>query len=334
MAEIAHGFYHLKLPLPALYSSLRYVNVYLIQGTKGYLLVDTGWNTGEAFDSLNKQLDNIGVGIKDISQIVITHIHPDHYGLASRIKQLSQAEISFHYLEENLISLRYHHSGNFFQELARWLHSNGVPPDELPDLPVASAGMSQFLDTVPPDISLRGGEIITTGTFSFQVLWTPGHSPGHICLYEPDKKILLSGDHILHTITTNVSRQPHASDNPLGDYINSLKAIKKLAVDLILPGHENPFSNLRTRITELLQHHKERNNEILATIETAAKTAFQVATEITWYSRSHGANWSSLSPLEKRLAILETLAHLELLRANDKEVNKFSKNDLIYYRQN
>jgi len=329
MKEVIPGIHQLQLPLPV--SGLEYVNIYLIQGDDGHLLIDTGWNTEEAFNSLKRQLSEIGVSFEDISQIVVSHIHPDHYGLAGRLKQLSQAKIFIHHLEENLIEPRYIKMGGLLAQLEHWLHINGVITDELPQLQAASLGMERFVASALPDIRLYGGEIISTGLFSFQVIWTPGHSPGHICLYEPAQKILISGDHILPTITPNVGLHPQSSKNPLGDYLNSVDIIKELDVNLVLPGHENPFTELQPRIGVIVQHHKLRNLEILQTAVAKPKTAYQISTEITWMSDKRGVGWQNLAPLDKRFAILETLAHLELMRAQGR-VKKLLGDDTTYYQ--
>ncbi len=329
MKEVIPGIHQLQLPLPI--SSLKYVNIYLIQGDNGYLLVDTGWNTEEAFNSLKGQLAVSGIALEDISQIVVTHIHPDHYGLTGRLKQLSQAKIFFHYLEENLIEARYIHMEGLLEQLEHWLHTNGVITDELPDIQTASVGMERFVAPTLPDTVLCGGETISTGLFSFQVIWTPGHSPGHICLYEPARKILLAGDHLLPDITPNVGLHPQSSGNPLGDYLNSINTVKELNVNLVLPGHGNPFNDMQLRVEELIQHHQRRNSEILQTINAEQKTAYQISTEVTWMSGTSGASWQKLTPLDKRFAILETLAHLESMRADGK-VSKLFKDDATYYQ--
>lgn len=331
MTEVIPGIYQLQLPLPAKDILLGYVNVYLVQGNSGYLLIDTGWNTEEAFISLNKQLAGIGISLEDIAQIVVTHIHPDHYGLAGRLNHLSHIKLYLHELEKGLIKSRYQDMDNLLQQMGRRLHTNGVPPDELPILQTASVGMAKFVAPTLPDIALRGGETISTGSFSFKVLWMPGHSPGHICLYEPAKKVLISGDHILPTITPNIGLHPQSGDNPLGNYINSLDAARQLDVNLILPGHENPFTGLQPRIDELIKHHRQREMEILETLEAKQKTAYQISNEISWISDINGVSWQSLTPLHKRLAILETLAHLELMRFNG-EVDKFAKDSIVYYQ--
>jgi len=329
MNKIVPGIHHLQLPLPV--TGLKRVNIYLIQGDNGYLLIDTGWNTDEAFDSLKKQMAELDIDFKDISQIIVTHIHPDHYGLAGRLKQLSQAKLLFHHLEENLIEPRYINMGGLLAQLEHWLHANGVITDELPQLQSASLGMEKYVASVMPDVRLYGNEIVSTGLFSFRVLWTPGHSPGHICLYEPDQKILISGDHILPHITPNVGLHPQSTKNPLGDFLDSVEKIKELDISLVLPGHENPFTEIQSRIEEIIQHHKLRNLEILQTIVTKPKTAYQISTEISWLADKRDAGWQNLEPLHKRFAILETMAHLELMRSQRK-IKRLAREDTTYYQ--
>jgi glyoxylase-like metal-dependent hydrolase (beta-lactamase superfamily II) len=329
MTEIFSGIHWLKLPIPMAGSTLTHVNAYLIQGNSGYLLVDAGWNTNESFDAMQKHLAEIGAGIKDISQILVTHIHPDHYGMAGRVKQLSGASLTMHEIEKGFIESRYIKMDGLLEQTDQWLDMNGMPPDEAEDLRDATVGLEQYVVPAFPDIVLHGGETVDTGVFTFKVLWTPGHSPGHICLYEPDKKVLLSGDHILPTITPNISRHPQSLENPLGRYIDSLNELKKLDTELILPGHDEPFTGLKQRIDEIIQHHEQRNREILAAVKAGPKTAYQIALEVTW---GISGSWQDLPNFHKRMAVFETLSHLALMTANNR-TEKLTKNDIIYYRQ-
>ena len=340
MNEVIPGIYRLKLPLKLTDdASVRltdtapgYVNAYLVRGDNGHLLVDTGWDTPDSFDSLQKQLAEIGVKVQDISRIVVTHIHPDHYGLVGKLKQLTQAEFVLHQVEYKMIETRYANMERLLRQTAQWLHSNGVPPEELPKLQTSSVGLAKFVVPASPDVKIHGGETITTGISTFQVLWTPGHSPGHICLYEAAKKTLISGDHILPTITSHVGQHPQSGENPLGGYINSLNEIKPLDINLVLPGHENPFTELKPRIDKLIQHHAQRNDKILAGIKIEPKTAYQISRGMVWLSDAGGARWQKLAPFDKRLAVLETLSHLEFMMTNGR-VNKFSRNGIIYYQR-
>ena len=330
MNEVIPGIYRLPIPIPE--TSLGHINVYMVQGNDGYLMVDTGWDTGEAFDSLKSQMKELGVDFKDISQILVTHIHPDHYGLVGKLKKFSAARFYLHSLEKDLIESRYIHMDRLIQQTAQWLHINGVPSEYLSNLQTASVRAAGFVTTTYPDVTLQGEETISTGLFTFQVLWTPGHSPGHICLYEPTKKILLSGDHILPNITPNIGLHPQSGDNPLGHFINSLKATKQLDIALVLPGHETPFNNVSSRIEQLFQHHKTRNSEILTTIKAEAKTAYQIAKAIIWLAAIGGVGLQDLPPLHQRLAMLETLSHLEAMRFKGR-LDKFSREGIIYYQQ-
>ena len=332
MIEVTPGIYQLTLPNPA-YAALRYVNAYLVQGNNGYLLIDTGWSD-EALASLQQQLSKIGTGFEDITQIVVTHAHPDHYGLASRLKQLSGAKLALHYLEIDIIESRYTNEAEFLSRLDQWWRVNGVPVTGLAKFREDFRKMTRdFISPVLPDVTLHGGETISTGVFNLQVLETPGHSAGHISLYEPNQKILFSGDHILPNINTNTGISllfSQACNNPLGDYLDSLNRIKQLEVNLILPGHENRFVGLKRRIEKLIQHHKQRNAEIARTIRTEAKTACQIATGLTWMPDIKGVGWQDLDSWGQKLAIAETAAHLEFLRCSGK-VDKFFRDSVAYY---
>jgi glyoxylase-like metal-dependent hydrolase (beta-lactamase superfamily II) len=328
--EVVPGIYHLPLPIPA--PSPDHVNAYLVRDDNECLLIDTGWDTKEAFDSLKAQLTEIGISFEDISQIVVTHIHPDHYGLAGRLKQLSQARIAMHYLEKDFIKSRYINMDRLVRQLGGLLQANGVPSREAAQLSTASVRMTRFVTPTLPDITLRGGEIVSSGSFNFHVLWTPGHSPGHISLYEPQRKVLVSGDHILPDITPNIALHPQSGPNPLSDYLSSLDAIKQLEVSLVLPGHGQPFTGAKQRIGQLIRHHGQRKSEILKALDATSKTAYQIATNMTWKQDADSPSWSNLGPWGKRMAVLETLSHLEAMRIGEK-LDKLTQDGTIYYQR-
>jgi glyoxylase-like metal-dependent hydrolase (beta-lactamase superfamily II) len=176
MTEVTPGIHWLKLPIGMEDSTLTHINVYLIKGTGGFLLVDSGWNTDESFSTLKNGLAEIGADFKDISQIVITHVHPDHYGMAGRIKKLSGATIAMHHIEKEFIQPRYVSMEELLHQTDRMLVANGVPHDEMTELRDATVGLEQYTVPTPPDKTLHGGETISTGMFTFRVVWTPGHS--------------------------------------------------------------------------------------------------------------------------------------------------------------
>ena len=332
MTEVIPGVYKLPLPLPN-HVSPGYINVYLIRGREGCLLVDTGWNTDEAFGCLRQGMSQAGVDFRDIKKIVITHIHPDHYGLVGKLKELAGAKLALHRRERDLIESRYINMGGLLKELEHFLHINGVVIEELPQLQQASAKMTKFVTPAPSDVTLKGGEIITLEPFSFKVIWTPGHSPGHVCLYEPEKELLISGDHILPDITPNVGIHPQSSPSPLSDYMKALDKVAALEVSFVLPGHGNVFSDLKARIEELIQHHERRNTQILEVLKPGPKTAYHVATSLAWGGDGKHLKYQDFDPWNKRLAVLETLAHLELLLTRG-VIGKHQVDDATYYKSN
>jgi glyoxylase-like metal-dependent hydrolase (beta-lactamase superfamily II) len=328
--EIVQGVHQIKLPLPA-GGALDHVNAYLVEGSKSNLLIDTGLDTPDAFAALRDGLRFSSFGFKDISQIVVTHIHPDHYGLADKLKQMSGAQVALSEIEESLIDSRYVNMNNLLQEVRKLFGDNGVPEDELSELAEASMPVREFVGIVSPDIKLKDGDKISTGSSEFKVLLTPGHSSGHICLYEPKRKFLFSGDHILPDIFPHVGLHPQSGENPLGDFFNSLEAISKLEVNFIFPGHGSVFSGFELRISELLYHHKQRQLAIARTIENDMKTVYQITTEIPWMPGGEAVKFEKLPAFGKRLAVMETLAHLQLLVVEGKAEKVVKDNITLYW---
>jgi glyoxylase-like metal-dependent hydrolase (beta-lactamase superfamily II) len=331
MHEIIPGIYWIELPMLDDDAGLSFVNAYVIRGNDGYLLVDAGWSTDASFTALKKGMAEIGADIKDISQIIVTHVHPDHYGMAGKIKKISGASLAMHHIEKEFIDSRYVSMDLLINQINQLLLANGVPPKMVAGLSQATAGLQQYVVVAYPDKTLHDAQIITTGEFSFKVIWTPGHSSGHICLYEPDKKIILSGDHVLPTITPNVSVHPQAIENPLGRYFDSLNELKRLDVNLSLPGHEKPFIGFRKRVEKILKHHEIRNGEILKALggDNKPMTSFQIAQEVSW---GFQGTWQSLPDFHKRMAILETLAHLEMM-ASRGQVDRLPSEDIMLFRK-
>jgi glyoxylase-like metal-dependent hydrolase (beta-lactamase superfamily II) len=310
--EIIPGIHQLKLPFPLQPEQLG-VNAYLIQGDKGCLLVDCGWNINQAFSAMERQLHEIGLGFESISLILITHFHPDHYGLAGRLVQVSKAKVALHQVEKDFIDSRYMNMEGLLDSTADILRANGVPEKDLPRLQKASLGVRRYVAPVSPEVALQGGEIIGQGEFQLEVLWTPGHSPGHVCLLERNKKILISGDHVLPATFPNVGLHSQSGPDPLPNYLRSLKTIEDLDVDLVLPAHEHVFSGLKPRIQEILHHHEERKRAILTALSEGPQTAYEVSLKIPWIVNGLTLPFDQLQALDRRLAVMSAMAHLEPL---------------------
>ncbi len=331
--EIIPGIHQIRTPIP--HNMLGYTNLYLIQGSKGWLLVDTGSNHPATFAALQKQLGEMGLRFRDISQIVITHAHQDHFGLAGKVKQLSQAQLVLHHLEGSLAQPRQTTGDGHRGMMVSLMRQSGMPEAELSYFQWTSPTSSGHLPPPTlPDLLVQGNETISTGLFTFRVIWTPGHSPGHICLYETSKKILISGDHILPIITPNVSQyDPQLRRNPLRDYLSSLQALETLEADLVLPGHEHIFENLPQRIRELLHHHEQRLATIQDILKAGPKSIYEIASGIRWiikYEGDPGITFHSLDIPNRGSAMGETTSHLELLRKEGKVERFFQENITCY----
>jgi glyoxylase-like metal-dependent hydrolase (beta-lactamase superfamily II) len=328
--EIVQGIHQIKLPMPE-GAALDHVNVYLVEGTKGNLLIDTGMDTPEAFAALRDALKFGGFGFKDLTLIVATHIHPDHYGMVDKLKQLSGANVALSDIEAGLIDSRYVKTDGLLNQVKQLLESNGVPDGDLTELTEASMEIKEFAGVVKPDIMLKDGEKITVAASEFKVIVTPGHSPGHICLYEPKRKLLFSGDHILPDIFPHVGLHPQSGENPLGDFFKSIEALAQLEVNFIFPGHGSVFSGFNLRLGELSYYHEQRQRAIMRVIENDTKSAYQTATEIPWMPGGEAVKFDKLSTFDKRLAVMETLAQLKLLMIEGKAEKVVKENVDLYW---
>jgi glyoxylase-like metal-dependent hydrolase (beta-lactamase superfamily II) len=326
--EIFPGIFKLDIPLPN--SPLGHLNSYLIKTEEEGTLIDTGLDLDESFEELNRSLNEIGLRPKDLTNILLTHFHIDHIGLVSRLKKISHAKIIFSNKEAELLRSVSSNLEAYSDDLEEFYRINGAPPDILTR--THTAGLMYLDDNYKllrkPDSSLRDGEKISFGEYDFEVILTPGHSPGHICLYEPEWQFLIAGDHILPAITPNVTQRDEDGHH-LTDYLNSLEKVERLEIKKILPGHEEIFMDHRGRIQELRDHHAERCEEILKKIRDKAFTAYQIASSIHW--DLDYPTWDDFPIFQRWMAMGETLSHLKFLEERGL-VEKIERERIIFYR--
>ncbi len=305
--QVRPGLWSVPVPIPN--NPLRYVLVYLFETSRGAYLVDAGWNTDEAFDTLVGGIATAGYEITDIRGVVVTHIHPDHYGLAGRVREASGAWIGLHPADAALIEDRYDEPSDLLERVAAMLRRDGAPDDEIAELRDASMPLRSWVWAVAPDILVNDGDKADVPGWDITAIWTPGHSPGHICLYEAGNRLMLSGDHVLPRITPNISFHPQAGADPLGDFLASLDKVAGYDTDEVLPAHEYRFTDLQGRVGELLKHHHERFGEVIEAIRSGKDTTWLIASAMTW-SRP----WEQIRGWMRRAATGETLAHLTYLK--------------------
>lgn len=292
--ESVTEIHRLDLPLPW---ELGQVNAYLVPGAAGWTLVDCGMTTPECFAALDMQLQQAGVAWRDIKTLLLTHMHPDHMGLAPKVLELSGAQLAMHRREFALL-----------EETVEATEQRREPDEALTlahtPLELQTKVIAAFTDVrrsfvrLTPDVLLEGGERWGDA----EVVWTPGHSPGHVCLHFDDGA-LLTGDHLLENITPNISWVP--GEDALGDFIESLKRVAELDCDTLYPSHGLPFTGHREWATQTIAHHHERCDEIVTALRLHPRTAHELVS-ILWPRR--------LSAFHYRFAVYEVLAHLECLR--------------------
>ncbi|MDQ6900436.1 MAG: MBL fold metallo-hydrolase, partial [Candidatus Dormibacteraeota bacterium] len=233
------------------------------------------------------------------------------------------AELFLHRLEVPMVHPRYLEIEQLVQEVGQHLQVHGVPPAEVGELKNASRGIRLFVGVAAPALQLDGSETIQMGTRTMRVEWTPGHSPGHICLFDRESGLLFAGDQVLPDTSPNIGLHPQSTPDPLDDYLTGLRRLAALSPRLILPAHGRPFGSVRQRVRELEAHHARRKEQILAVIGGEELSAWAVATRV-WGRR--------VELIDRRMALQEGLAHLQSL-SREGRLEKLAEPGRVTWRQ-
>ncbi|HEX3509046.1 MAG TPA: MBL fold metallo-hydrolase [Candidatus Dormibacteraeota bacterium] len=299
LTEVAADIFELRLPIPF---EDGLVNVFLFPDGDEADLVDCGMNTEESVGAIHAAVRHVGA--RRIRRLVVTHIHPDHYGAAGAFAGEGLADLYLHRLEVPLVYPRYVDIEHLVSEVRTYLLVNGVPEGEAEVMSNSQRALSEIVKPAVPAVQLDGAETLDVGRRRLRVEWTPGHSPGHICLFDESDKVLLAGDHILPELSPNIGLHPQSTPDPLHEYLEGLKRLAAYEPSLILPAHGRPFRDAATRVKALLAHHKKRLTQLAAIVSGGERSAWSVALE-QWGPRDN--SW------EKRAALQEGLAHLQAL---------------------
>ena len=298
--EIRRNLYRIEVPLPD--SPLKSLNSYVIKGKDRNLVIDTGFNRKTCMKVMQAGLSALGIDLSR-TDFFITHLHADHFGLVGRLASQT-SRIFFSRPDAEIMD-----SWEGFEPMIAYAGIHGFPENELRAAIDNHPGNKFGSDWIPALHILKDGDRIEVGDYSLECIETPGHTLGHICLYEPDLRLLISGDHILGDITPNI--QCWSDDaNPLRLYLDSLDKVRRLDVDRVLPGHRSLFSDCKKRILELEKHHEQRLDEVRSILLDRPLTAYAVASRMSWDIRG---SWEEFPVAQKWFASGEALSHLRYL---------------------
>lgn len=284
------------------------VNAYLLADPQGSTLVDCGMHlpddveSGRGWDYLVEALAICDHKPEDVRRLVLTHTHIDHYGLAGKLRAETGCEVLMHEAADaELDVLR--DPEKAAEELRSTYIDLGVDPDEVTEMTRFEDWSRYVSELIVADRWLSDGDEIGCGGRSWQVVYTPGHARSHVCLFDREASILISGDHLLGAITPHIDFRRGEGD-PLGDFLDSLEKVERLRAELVLPGHSRPFMDGAERARATQRHHERRLGAVLQVVRREACTAERITEEI--FGRT-------LLNFQKRLAFGEALAHIHYL---------------------
>ena len=311
--EVAEGIHRIPLPLPM--DGLKAINVYVISTDDGLVLIDGGWAIPEARELLDRCLRSIGSGFGDIRRFLVTHIHRDHFTMATVLGHELGADVALGIDEKPGLDLFHTEFDEVVEspfdrvlisagaaDIAR-LWNEGRAEQELPDLT-----MWQY-----PDTWLEGDFSIPVGARTIDAVHTPGHTPGHYVFADVADELLFAGDHVLPTITPSIGFTVPPTPEPLGDFMASLTKVRGLPDLRILPAHGPVAPSSHARVDELLVFHEKRLDHCLAALADGPLNSAEVAGHLGWTRHEHA--YAELDIFSKGMAAMETKAHLELLVA-------------------
>ncbi len=315
--EIEKNIYKIVLPLPFKPDS---INCFLLRGGDGWDIIDTGLNYSSARDVWENFFQNGLVALNDIRAIYLTHYHSDHYGMAGWLQNLTGAPVYIHRSESSQVEQLWKKGRLNFPLVGDLFSEHGMPAALSVEVVDNMSGILTHVQPHPILSYLNGDEEIEMGCRRFRVLHTPGHSNGHICFFCKEDGILISGDHILPTITSNISLWPTSHPNPLELFLTSLEMTGCLPISKVLPAHGNMFTDCAARADQLIEHYRIRL-ALITDMAGSGTSAYNICVKVFG---------DDLSLHELRFAMAETLAHLAYLESRGRVVSRRDGGIIVY----
>ncbi|MDU4698473.1 MAG: MBL fold metallo-hydrolase [Paenibacillus sp.] len=304
---------------------LRRVNSYVLRGDEGITIIDPGPRTDETEAEWRAAWQELGIVPRDIRQIVLTHHHPDHYGLAGYLQEVTGADVLMSPRAYEETQLMWGEGSQMNEKLPELFRQHGMPESWYSQLPEHLDGFVAQVRPAPEVTFLREEEPVWMGGRAWLPIETAGHAPGHLSFYNAEQKLMFCGDAVLPQISPNVSYLPGSDPQPLQSFLDSLVKLSAYEVETAYPGHRNPFDYFGERIRLLLQHHEERLQRIEGMLRERPQTAFDVC--VALFGTELGIH-------QMRFAMAETMAHLvELVRQERaaEQANAEAADDIIRF---
>ncbi len=320
LTHVEGTLHALQVPIPY---PMGYVTV-LIDTSSPVTLIDTALDTPEARTAIEDGLHALGLHWESIERVIITHHHPDHYGLAGLIEERSGAEVY-------MLDIDIARGEQYWHRWEEWLPGHnkhfldhGVPLERMAnndaEARTSRARVRPALRVKP----LHEGDTLALAGHDWQVLWLPGHADGHLGLWQPEQKLLIAADAILPRISPNVGLYAYSRPDPLGDYLETLGKIGALGAERAVVGHHGPvMEGVAERAQELAEHHHERLQLVRHTLDTQPMNGYELS--LVMFARE-------LSDSSRRFAVAETLAHAEYLRLRGEVGRRWDGASWIYFR--
>ena len=328
------GVYRFQIDFPSSIG-LKFVCMYLFKIDNAHFLIDAGFNFPDWKKTFFSELQKLNLSIKDIDYLMITHEHPDHCGMMDEIKQENpDIQILMHEITHDLMKWMTDPKNeediqNSRDELISRSLSYGITKEVSKTMFGFSSNMYKMISYTKPDRILKDNDEIQFDSTKLKFVWTPGHSLGHLCVFNESTRHLFAGDHILSRITPNIGTsmiKPSIDrrfdfTNILDHYLKSLDKIDKLDPKIVFPAHQDVIYNPHQRILEMKKHHETRLSEVSKMIENKPLTPYQI-------SLIHFGD--DLDGLNNLLALSEILSHLIYLE-NQGKIKRIEKNNLVYF---
>jgi glyoxylase-like metal-dependent hydrolase (beta-lactamase superfamily II) len=311
--RVLPGVFRLRLPLP--WPGVPHGNAWAVKAGDGVVLFDTGMHQAGSMVQLERALGMCGLVVEDVRLVVCTHAHSDHYGQAATIVARAGCELWMHPKYEHM-SIGEQNPEATLERRIEVARQSGVPEEPLRRFAQEREHHESGISAViAPDRELIPGVLVNTDLGPWSVYETPGHAPSHVCLFQPERRLLISGDHLLGRISLFFDFG--YSPDPVGEFLSSLAVVERLGARLCLPGHGRTFTDVRAHIDGNRQLVGERLAKVRGAIELEPLTAFEIVPRIfSDELASHGGPWL-LSETLAMLTHLEALGQAE--RSGDPE---------------